>query len=144
MELSGETASRSAKSLTCFATSLRRACRFRHRDSSWRSITAAPFCVAGAGGEVVYGPAAMTTLLTATPNETRGRVTSLWSATATFSLGVSSAVTGMLIDRLGVSVVFVVLGLVMAVAGGSWMVAGIRIRRSPPTRGEAKNPQNRI
>ncbi|WP_344978905.1 MFS transporter [Streptosporangium fragile] len=70
--------------------------------------------------EVVYGPAAMTTLLTATSNETRGRVTSLWSATATLSLGVSAAVTGALVDRMGVAV-FVVLGLLMAVAGAAWL-----------------------
>ncbi|GGS68974.1 hypothetical protein GCM10010156_29910 [Planobispora rosea] len=71
----------------------------------------------------VYGPAAMAVLLSATSNETRGRVISLWSATAAFSLGVSSAVTGMFIDRLGVTTVFVALGSIMAIAGGVWLVA---------------------
>lgn len=72
--------------------------------------------------EVVYGPAAMTTLLNATPNETRGRVTSLWSATATLSLGVSAAITGALVDRIGVAPVFVALGLLMAVPGAVWLL----------------------
>ncbi|GIH99888.1 MFS transporter [Planobispora takensis] len=74
-----------------------------------------------AAAEVVYGPAAMTVLLTATPNEARGRVTSLWSATATLGLGVSAVGAGALLDRLDVGVVFALLGLPMAVAGGAWL-----------------------
>ncbi|GAA5044766.1 MFS family permease [Thermocatellispora tengchongensis] len=73
--------------------------------------------------EVVYGPAAMTTLLGASGNETRGRITSLWSATATLSLGVSAAATGALLDRAGVAPTFAVLGLLMAAGGVVWLVA---------------------
>lgn len=80
--------------------------------------------------EVVYGPAAMTTLLTATPNETRGRVISLWSATATLSLGISAAATGALIDAVGLSTVFVMLGLLMALPGALWLAANSRSRSS--------------
>ncbi|MEU4834573.1 MFS transporter [Streptosporangium sp. NPDC023615] len=117
--------------------------RGRHRVIGWSCLaegvltmllgvpSGVPFALALWGlvsaAEVMYGPAAMTTLLTATSNETRGRVTSLWSATATFSLGLSSAVTGVLVDRLGVTAVFVVLGLIMAVSGGAWLIAGTRV-----------------
>jgi predicted MFS family arabinose efflux permease len=79
-----------------------------------------------AAAEVVYGPAAMATLLTATPNETRGRVTSLWSATATLSLGVSAAVTGAALDRIGVAATCAVLGLLMAAPGAAWLATRAR------------------
>ncbi|MFI6513868.1 hypothetical protein ACIBCT_40240 [Streptosporangium sp. NPDC050855] len=42
--------------------------------------------------------------------------------------GAPGAATGILIDRLGVTAVFVVLGLIMAVADGAWLIAGTRIR----------------
>ncbi|RBQ18243.1 MFS transporter [Spongiactinospora rosea] len=80
-----------------------------------------------AAAEVVYGPAAMTTLLNATANDNRGRVTALWSATATLGLGVSAAVTGGLIDTAGVGPVFAGLGLLMAVPGAVWLVLAPRL-----------------
>ncbi|GIH94686.1 MFS transporter [Planobispora siamensis] len=94
-----------------------------------------------AAAEVVYGPAAMTVLLTAAPNEVRGRVTSLWSATATLSLGVSAAAAGALLDRLDASAVFALLGLPMAVAGGVWLAVHRRRDVAGGADGESLGPR---
>jgi predicted MFS family arabinose efflux permease len=55
-------------------------------------------------------------------------VTSLWSATATLSLGVSAAITGALVDHIGVTAVFTALGLLMAVPGAVWLLVAGRAR----------------
>lgn len=87
-----------------------------------------------AAAEAAYGPAAMTTLLNAAPSEARGRVTSLWSATATFGLGVSSVVTGALLDLAGPGPVFVALGSLMAAPGVAWLMTMAREPAGVPVR----------
>ncbi len=73
--------------------------------------------------DVVYGPVSMAILLGHSPNELRGRVVSLWSATATASLGVSAVVSGALLDTLGPAALLPILGACMALPGAAWLVA---------------------
>ncbi|MFY1692956.1 MFS transporter [Plantactinospora sp. WMMB782] len=75
-----------------------------------------------AAADVLYGPVAIAVLLRHADNAMRGRLMSLWTATATAALALSSLVGGILVDRLPPGLVAVGAGLLMAVAGGTWLV----------------------
>ncbi|MDX6742426.1 MFS transporter [Actinocorallia sp. A-T 12471] len=84
---------------------------------------------AAAASDVVYGPTAVAALLAEAPDAVRGRVMALWSAVATASLTVSSAVSGVLLTALGHRLLPVLLGAVMAASGIAWLLSVGRVAR---------------
>lgn len=79
-----------------------------------------------AAAEVVYNPLATATLLAGVPNSHRGRVLSLWTATATTALAISAATSGHILDTHGHGPLFAALGLLMATPAALWLLAHAR------------------
>jgi predicted MFS family arabinose efflux permease len=67
------------------------------------------------------GPVAIAVLLRHADNAMRGRLMTLWTATAAAALALSSLVGGILVDRLSPGLVPIGTGLLMAIAGGTWL-----------------------
>ncbi|WP_344242782.1 MFS transporter [Actinocorallia libanotica] len=99
---------------------------------------------AAAAADVVYGPTAVAALLSAAPDELRGRIMSLWSTVATTSLALSSALSGALLDTAGHRLLPALLGTAMSLSGLTWLTT-LR-NTAPPTKmkGDPRSPLQTI
>ncbi|MDS1270653.1 MFS transporter [Lipingzhangella sp. LS1_29] len=90
--------------------------------------------------EVVYNPLATATLVAHSGNAHRGRVMSLWMATATTALGLSAFASGYILDTYGHEILFLALGVLMALPGVAWLLALHRGALTPASDGQS-HPQ---
>ncbi|WP_243706363.1 MFS transporter [Micromonospora sp. KC721] len=82
--------------------------------------------------DVLYGPVAVAVLLRHADNAVRGRLMALWSATATGALALSSLAGGILVDRHPPGLVAAAAGVLMVLAGATWLALLRRGRLDPP------------
>ncbi|WP_243710554.1 hypothetical protein [Micromonospora sp. KC213] len=82
--------------------------------------------------DVLYGPVAVAVLLPHADNAVRGRLMALWSAAATGALALSSLTGGILVDRHPPGLVAAAAGVLMVLAGATWLALLRRGRLDPP------------